>query len=314
MTLFFTIVSALAVLYMLVGLMIFSMACRRSEEIDWMDKDAVSRSSYKPYADIIPMAQQWLTEHDAQHIYIRSHDDLKLHGWWVGAENAKGSMLMFHGYKSTYLVDFCAVYEMYHNMGYNILLADQRSHGMSEGKFITFGVKEARDAAAWIHWHNRNMGPVPIFLCGMSMGASTVLFAAGNPLPENVRGITADSGFSSPYAIIRHVASKQIGHLAPVMMPAVNFWARQLALFDLKECSTENALKKCPVPVLLCHGLADDFVPSHMSQAGYDACCSEKKLILVEGARHGTSFLHDRERVENALLDFFRKYTPHQKQ
>ena len=145
------------------------------------------------------------------------------------------------------------------------------------------------------------------------MGASTVLYAAGNPLPLNVRGVTADCGFSSPYAIVRHVATKKIGPLADVIMPMVNFWARQLALFDLKECSTDKTLARCPVPVLMCHGLADDYVPSDMSQTGYDACRSEKKLLLVEGAGHGTSFLHDRERVEKELLDFFRRHNPNEK-
>lgn len=308
---FFLCLTAIVLLaYAAAGYFVFRMACLRGKELDWMDSEVVAVSPYKPYVDIIPMASRWLRQNHAQDVWTQSHDDLKLHGWWIPAENAKGSMLMFHGYRSTYLVDFAAVYELYHTQGYNILLADQRSHGQSEGKYITFGAKECRDAAAWIDYHNRTFGPIPVFLCGLSMGASTVLFAAGNPLPLNVRGITADCGFTSPYAIIRHVATKTVGPLANVLMPMVNFWARQLALFDLKECSTEKALAKCPVPLLMCHGLADDYVPSHMTQAGYDACTGEKELILVEGAGHGTSFLHDRQRVEKALLDFFRRNTP----
>lgn len=310
MTLFFTVVILLFLFYAMAGLFIFRYACLRGRELDWHDPEAVSKSSYKPYAEVIPLAHKWILDHKAKDVSILSHDDLRLHGWWIPAENAKGTMLLFHGYRSTYLVDFAAVYELYHDKGYNILLADQRSHGRSEGKYITFGVKECRDAAGWVDYHNRNFGEIPVFLCGLSMGASTVLFAAGNPLPSNVRGITADCGFTSPYEIIRHVAVKTVGRAAVLFLPMANFWARQIALFDMKECSTPKSLTRCPVPILMCHGLADDFVPSDMSRIGFDACVSEKELILVEGAAHGTSFLKDRARVESALLNFFERNLP----
>ena len=47
---------------------------------------------------------------------------------------------------------------------------------------------------------------VKIILAGISMGASTVLMAAGKPLPKNVIGVLADCGFSSPKEIIKKCA------------------------------------------------------------------------------------------------------------
>lgn len=310
MTLFFTIVMLLLLIYAMAGLFIFRTACCRGKELDWNNPEAVRKSAYKRFVDILPMARQWLSEHSAQDVSILSHDDLRLHGWWIPVENPRGTLIMFHGYKGSYLVDCAPVYELFHKKGFNVLITEQRSHGRSEGKYITFGVKECRDAAGWIDFHNRNFGQLPVFLCGLSMGASTVLFAAGNPLPANVRGITADCGFTSPYEIIRHVAARTLGPAAALFMPMVNFWARQLALFDLKECSTRKSLARCPVPILLCHGLADNFVPSAMSQASFDACTAEKELYLIEGAAHGTSYLKDRERMETAYINFVERNLP----
>lgn len=312
MTLIFSALGFLLAAYIVVGYGLFRIACVRGKELDWLDPEAVKKSAYEPYVDVIPLAHAWILDHDAQNVYIQSHDDLKLHGWWIPVENAKGTMLMFHGYRSTYMVDFSAVLRIYHDAGYNILLADQRSHGLSEGKYITFGVKESRDVLSWVDWHKKTIGTIPVFLCGLSMGASTVMFAAGNPLPENVKGVTADCGFTSPYDILRHVAQKKIGAVAGLMMPMVNLFTRLFAGFDLKECSTEKALKQCAVPILMIHGLADDFVPCDMSRKGYDACGAEKELILVEGAGHGTSFLFDSTKVESALLGFFERNTPTQ--
>ena len=43
------------------------------------------------------------------------------------------------------------------------------------------------------------------------------------------------------------------------------------------------------------HGLEDDFVPAEMTRRSYEACAGDKKLLLVEGADHGVSFLVARE-------------------
>lgn len=293
--------------YLVVGYLLFRFACFRGKETDWTDEASVKASPYGAYWDFICKARVYLSEHNTREVSTRSHDGLTLKALWLPAENPKATMICFHGYRSSFLVDFSGIYRLYHDQGYNLLLVHQRSHGSSEGKYITFGAKERLDALTWTEYHNKTFGSLPVFLCGMSMGASTVAFAAGEELPENVRGMTIDCGFTAPYDIMLHVASGMMGSWVKVMMPATAFWAKLLADFRLKENKTTETLARAKVPVLMIHGLADDYVPSYMTQAGFDACGSEKELILVEGAGHGTSFLKDRPRVEKALLDFFRR-------
>lgn len=84
---------------------------------------------------------------------------------------------------------------------------------------------------------------------------------------------------------------------------------RAFAGFSIKEASTLDAVSKTNRPILFIHGTADTFVPCAMSQAAYDACASEKQLILVDGAKHGYSYLVDRPRVQAALAAFLEKYT-----
>ena len=60
--------------------------------------------------------------------------------------------------------------------------------------------------------------------------------------------------------------------------------------------------------ILFIHGTADTFVPCAMSQAAYAVCASEKQLILVDGARHGYSYLVDRPRVQAAVREFLTDY------
>ena len=291
--------------YLLAGYLLFRFACFRGKDTDWSDEASVKATSFGPYWDFICKARSLLKELDAKTLQTTSHDGLTLKALWIPAADPKATVILFHGYRSSFLVDFSGIIRLYHQQGFNLLLVHQRSHGASQGKYITFGVKERLDALTWIDYHNKTFGPHPLFLSGMSMGAATVSFAAGEDLPDNVRGITADCGFTSPYEILLHVATGMVGSWVKIMMPAVELWARLLAGFGLRECESTKTLAKAKVPVLMIHGLADDYVPSHMTQTGFDACTAEKELILVEGAGHGTSFLKDRPRVETALMAFF---------
>ncbi len=118
-------------------------------------------------------------------------------------------MMAFHGYRSLATIDFALEVEFFHRLGYDVLLPYQRSHGESQGKYITYGVKERFDCRDWARYAARRFGEdKPLFLMGISMGAATVLMASGLELPGNTRGIVADCGFTTPWDIMAHVARR----------------------------------------------------------------------------------------------------------
>lgn len=300
----------LAILLLLItsGAYVFAIACCRGKELQWLDREAVENSNYKDYYPQILQAETWVADHNAQNISITSEDGLTLQGLWVAAQNPVGTILLAHGYRSTWRVDMSLVLRMYHDMGLNLLIPDQRAHGKSDGKFITFGVKESRDMERWVQYHNENFGDFPVILSGLSMGASTVLFLADKQLPSNVKGIIADCGFTSPAEIISEVF-RRVTHLPP--QPSVwiaDLFGRIFAGFSLYEMDTRKTLRASRLPVLMVHGKADGFVPYEMSTAGYNVCTSEKQLLLVEDADHGVSFLKDQEGYTKAIVYFLKKY------
>lgn len=274
------------------GVYVFIMACLRKKERPWLDREALKGSAYEKYEKLIHDSHQWLTENNVQDIYVNSFDGLKLHGLWVPAENAKGTIILAHGYRSTFLVDFGKVLKLYHDLGLNLLLPQQRSHGESQGRVITFGVKESRDMLQWLELHNSELGASQVILSGLSMGASTMMYLADQPLPDNVKGIIVDCGFTSPAAIISSVFKKAT-HLsaAPVIWIA-DICARIAGGFSLYEKDSRKTLAKNKLPIIMVHGKADKFVPCYMTQQGFKCCTGEKQLLLAEGAGHGLSFLH----------------------
>lgn len=298
------IVTGIILLMFASGLYIFCVACCRGKDMNWLDEQSVSTTPYKKYYSRVVAADRFLKDNGAQDVFITAQDGIRLHGLWTPAQGAKGTIILMHGYRSTYMVDFSMALEFYLHAGFNLLIPDQRAHGKSEGKFITFGVKESRDLLDWIGFHNRNFGQFPLILSGLSMGASTVLFVADENLPLNVKGIIADCGFSSPKEILSQVY-KNVTHLPPCLsMWATELCARAFAGFSIYEKNTITTLSSTSIPVLMIHGRDDTFVPCTMTERGYAACNSKKRLLLVDGAEHGVSFIHDREGYIGAVTDF----------
>jgi len=298
--------AATVVIFLLIsGGYTFFLACRRRKENDWLDEKAMLKTSYGRHFGNIVAGSEWINNHKAQDVWTVSKDGLRLHALWLPAEDPKGTVLLCHGYRSCYLVDFSLAFEMYHSLGLNLLVIDQRSHGKSEGKYITFGVLESEDVRQWIDFHNETFGTQQMILSGMSMGASTVLFLADQKLPENVKGIIADCGFTSPAEIIGREFKKTVHLPAGPSLRVADIFARLLAGFSIYEKDSRRSLAASRLPILMIHGKADHFVPCAMSQAAYAACVSEKTLYLVENASHGVSFLCDPCGYTTQILNFF---------
>ncbi|MBO7217865.1 MAG: alpha/beta hydrolase, partial [Clostridia bacterium] len=183
-----------------------------------------------------------------------------------------------------------------------------RAHGKSEGKYICYGVLERYDALGWCEKIIAEKGRDEIiFISGVSMGASTSLMASGLSLPENVRGIIADCGFTSPSEIIKKVMREDMGFPLFPIFYTTRLLVKLVAKFDLNYSSLD-ALKTNTLPVLFIHGTADNFVPFYMSEQNFEGCKTEKYSVWVEGAGHGTSFLFETERCVKALEEFTNKY------
>ena len=299
------ILLGIVLLLILISLVTFFAVCGR-KDIPWENHAAMVKTVGESYANLIQGGVDWLRAQNPRELTLTSYDGLRLHACWIPAEKARGTIVFFHGWHSSIVGDFSPSMPQYHDMGFNLLLTDQRAQNGSEGRFITFGIRESRDVAPWVELHNRTFGACPVFLAGLSMGATTVLMAAGEKLPDNVRGIIADCGFTSPWEIMADVARTRAHLPAFPLLYLVNFWCRTLGGFDARENSTVRAMEKNCLPVFLAHGEADNFVPCRMSREAYDAARCPKTLLTVPGAGHGRSYLVQKERYINMLSEFLR--------
>jgi fermentation-respiration switch protein FrsA (DUF1100 family) len=259
--------------------------------------------------NILPLLNDYsekLKNSNCELVEIYSDDGEKLIGHWQHRDTDKRVIIAMHGWRSSWSNDFGAISDFLMDMDCSILYAEQRGQGESGGKYMGFGMIERFDCLKWIKWVNDTLGgDYPIYLAGISMGASTVLMTAGFELPENVKGIIADCGFTSAHDIWKHVLEDNTYLSYRIHRRAVDEMCKKKISIDSNFYTTLDAMEECKVPVLFVHGTDDKFVPIDMTYRNYKACASKKRLFAVPGASHALSYIVDKEGYEREIKDFF---------
>ena len=251
----------------------------------------------------------WLDIQDFENLEITSQDGLKLKAKLLKAPRDTNKVLIaVHGYRSYNLKEYAYYIKFYHDLGFNILLPDNRAHGESEGTYIGFGWLDRLDCIQWIYkmkeYFNKDL---QIVLHGISMGSATVLMASGEELPSDVKCIISDCGFTSVLEEFEH--ELKLAHITPALiLPTATLLSKKRVGYSFKEASTIDQVKKSKTPTLFIHGDQDDFVPTYMVYDLYNACGADKDLLIVEGAGHAQSYLVAQELCEKTIIDFMNQY------
>ena len=262
------------------------------------------------YAEDYDKTREWCETQTMQDWYIRSTEGLKLHASYLPAEHAERFVVMCHGYRGSRFGSVAAVARFLHENGCSLLFIDQRCCGESEGAYITYGAREQYDILEWLgRLGEENPERLPVYLYGQSMGATTILLAAGHTLPGEVCGLIADGGFHSMKQQIRDIASGWFHlHWIELLLWRVDIFCRIFAGFAMKETDTTVALGKNKKPVLFFHGADDTYVWPKNTMHNYELCRAEKELEIIPGARHLCCAYAEPKLYRQKMMDFMKKY------
>ena len=258
---------------------------------------------YLQYEDVLIPAMKKVRSMPCKKVEIKSFDNLTLRGRYFETKKGAPVELMLHGYRGNSETDLSVGVLRAQTLGHNVLLVDHRAAGYSDGNTITFGAKESKDCLFWVDFLINKLGKdVKIFMTGISMGAATVMIAAGSEsLPKSVIGVVADCGYTSAEEIIKKVI-KQMRLPVKIFYPLVNLSAKLFGNFNIKDASPIKAMKKCTLPIVFFHTETDTFVPAEMSRRNYEACASNKKHLYVsKSGEHGMCFIADKKGYISAI-------------
>ncbi len=308
--------SAAFTLFMASGWSFFKMIVRCKEQKILMKKKWFQLSHTKvnhprhKFEKEYEEGKAWCMQQNMQDCYITSADGLKLHAFYLPAENAKRFVVLSHGYKGSGFGDFAYISRFLHENYCNLLFVDQRCCGQSKGEYITFGAREQYDIQKWAYYiSKRNEKKLPIYLYGESMGAASVLMASGHRLPQEVKGLISDCGFRSMKGQVQDMAANWFHlHWIGLLLLRLNLFCALFAGFRMKEADTAEAMKTNERPVLFFHGAKDTYVDPGNTIYNYSLCRAPKELVVVSEARHLCSAYEEPELYREKLLGFFRKY------
>ena len=198
--------------------------------------------AYMLFEPLYREEKQYADGLEKREVSVTARDGTTLKGDFYPAPNARATLLYFHGYRGT-SADFCFCIRFFHSRGFNVLLPDQRAHGRSGGKYICFGVKERFDCLDWIKFAGETLAQgLPVVLDGISMGCTTVLLATELDLPDQVKAVVADCGFTSAWEQIKHSIKSNMRLPAFPSLYLVSLFARIFAVIWLRGCYTRMAL------------------------------------------------------------------------
>lgn len=252
--------------------------------------------------------ERWSLENPEQMLFLTSRDGVRLaaHWWDYGR---KHTVIFIHGYGNTGKQATLVAPLLVDMLDANILAPDCRGHGESGCGYIGMGWPDRFDVIDWAkHIAVRFGEQHDIVLFGLSMGGASVLSASGEELPNNVRVICSDCGFSSLYDMFADVLKTRLHLPKWPLMCIVDGEFKRMFGYYVHDVQPIRQVVGSKVPILIIHGSNDQFVPVRMAYELYQVCPGEKEILIIDGAMHALSAIVDTERYCKVVGAFCRKY------
>ncbi len=297
--LFAAFFASLGTMFLLAGNFLFNFALNPKAKITMkqflngdMDRESAERVWYRKHR---------------KSVFIKGEDGLRLYGWNLRQAGHRYAILC-HGYGGE-PEEMAPYANKFYHMGYSVLMPAAQAHERSDGKYYGMGWKERRHVVRWAESIAAVDADAEIVLFGLSMGAATVMMAAGETLPDNVKCIIEDCGYSS---VLEEFAVR-LSYMIPVLNAPLLFLTDKLcrirAGYGFSEASAAEQLKKAKLPMLFIHGEQDTFVPYAMLDLVYDACASkEKEKLSIPDAEHARAAMTNPKLYWGSIEKFLGRY------
>lgn len=250
-------------------------------------------------------------------VNITSADGTKLHGTYIeDSRRSKHTVILLHGlYQNR---SMCLPYvSLYRDLGYNVLLIDQRGHGESGGDHTTWGIRETDDLDAWVKWLKGKDGNMEIGMHGISLGAAMALIYSGTENGKHISFYIADSAYGNLMELGKDKLSAYTGDTRLLWgMDVVDPFFQSVMWLKsgktLSDIDPVEAVKRMTSPVLFLHGGADTLVPPKTAEELAAASGSRKKeLFIFDGAAHTMEMAANGEAYRNAIHGFLENISQH---
>lgn len=206
-----------------------------------------------------------------EEVRFEAADGVRLHGWFVPARGARGTLLWLHGNAGNISHRVHNLRLFHDALRINVFLFDYRGYGLSEGRPSEAGLLQDAEAAWRVLQARRDVDPRAIVLFGRSLGAAVAAELAARVQPA---ALILETPFTSLLDMARH-----------------HYWFLPVRWLVRSRYDTLGAVRRVRVPVLVLHGDADEIVPFDMGEQVFAAAPEPKAFYRIPGASHNDTYL-----------------------
>ena len=246
----------------------------------------VFQSRYIYYPERILSANPGSIGLQFESVSFETTDGVKLSGWFVPSENARGVILFCHGNAGNISHRLDSI-EIFHQLGLDIFIFDYRGYGQSEGKPTEQGTYQDAEAAWRYLLEERQVKPEEIVIFGRSLGGGVASWLAQQHTPG---ALILESTFTS----LPEVAATLYPYL-PV---------RLLLRF---EYNTAEYLGRVNCPVLVVHSRDDEIMPFNQGWRLFELAKEPKTFLEITGA-HNYGFITSGKHYTEGFNKFISGY------
>lgn len=199
--------------------------------------------------------------------------------------------------------------EPYRKAGYNVLAIDNRSHGLSDGRYNTIGLKEYVDILEWIKYSHDELGNSSVIIHGLCIGSATALYAITDErCPDYVKALIADGMYVNFNESLKNHLIERKKPLFP-FVGEIMFFMRLVSGKSAKKWGPINVIKKMNKAMLFIYSKEDIYSLPELGQKLYDTCpVKEKRIEYFPHGQHSHVRINNTEgydsKISSFLVDF----------
>ncbi len=290
--------------YFIIAFIVYRITLVRTNPNKWarecsLNDDAEQVSMYK-------QGEEWLSPYlDKKFNVDIVNEGFHLYGEYVDFGCDKAVIIIAgrtEGCKYSY---FFA--EPYRKAGYNVLVIDNRSHGLSEGKYNSLGLKEYSDIIAWGRFLHDVKNNKKVVLHGICIGSATALYALiSDKCPDYIVGMVADGMYTDFSETTKNHMIEQKRQVYPCL---------NIIMWYFKIFTKEDAIKNGPIkvidklkkPILFIYSKEDIYSVPEKGQLLYDTCQSKKKLVWFDKGGHSRVRINNTQKYDATVVEYLKE-------
>lgn len=277
---------------------------QRTSKTKHRPEEAKRKSKRDELHEMYAIGNSWAKKEETykETVFVQN-GELKLYGEFFDFGFDKAVIIIpGHSKECTYSYYYA---EPYKALGFNILVIDNRCNGLSDGKYLTFGIKEYTDILLWGKFLHDNYQIQSILLHGICIGAATALFAMTSTPPSYFIGMIADGIYSTFYEIFLQYVITFHQPLFPV--PQVLFFmVKQISKIDAKNTGPAFCIEQLQKPILFIHSIEDKYSLPANAENLFERCTSPKRIAWFEKGSHSHIRINNETYYDQEIGDFIK--------